>query len=387
MNPLKIILIVMAGAIVLPWDVSLIPGPVPRLNLQTENTQPLDEPGYTRESIMFPSIEPGIQLEAWVYKPKQPVASPPPVVVMGHGLGAQKDMGLHNYASRFANAGLAVFVFDYRSFGGSDGEPRNWISPRRHLQDWRAALGHVQGPLAAGGAVDGGAVAVWGTSFGGGHALVMAGEQKDGVKAVVAQVPFLDGKVTLQRNYETRGLLTLLRGATAGIHDLVRTTLGHPGAYMPIAGRPGSNALMQLDDYELESYFSKHPKVYQGGWRNQARAVFALEASSYRPIASVANITAPVLYVTATKDALCPQDVIARAVQATRNAVQLVMDCTHFDVYRGAELEEVAAEEERFLLQHLAPSGGGGGARGGGGGDAGGGGGAAGGAAEGHEEL
>lgn len=49
----------------------------------------------------------------------------------------------------------------------------------------------------------------------------------------------------------------------AGIHDFIRMSLGLPAAYVPIAGRLGSNALMQLDDYEYESYFSKHPKVYQ----------------------------------------------------------------------------------------------------------------------------
>lgn len=39
---------------------------------------------------------------------------------------------------------LVLQVFDYRTFGGSDGEPRQWVSPRRHLQDWRAAVRFVQ---------------------------------------------------------------------------------------------------------------------------------------------------------------------------------------------------------------------------------------------------
>lgn len=52
-------------------------------------------------------------------------------------------MGLHPYAEAFVAAGLAVFVFDYRTFGGSDGLPRQWGSWRRYLQDWEAALRHV----------------------------------------------------------------------------------------------------------------------------------------------------------------------------------------------------------------------------------------------------
>jgi len=130
--------------------------------------------------------------------------------------GAQKDMGLHQYASRFAAAGIAAFVIDYRTFGGSDGEPRNWISPKRHLQDWRSAIAYVKETLAADGVVDGGKLGLWGTSYGGGHALVMAGELRDNVSAVVAQVPFLDGKEALQRVYKAKGLVALLRRAAAG---------------------------------------------------------------------------------------------------------------------------------------------------------------------------
>lgn len=84
MHPVIAILMVMAAVVILPWDVSLLPGPIPRINLQTENTQPLDEPEYTREILKFPSAD--ADCEAWLYRPKQPVLNPPPVVVMGHGL-------------------------------------------------------------------------------------------------------------------------------------------------------------------------------------------------------------------------------------------------------------------------------------------------------------
>ena len=43
-------------------------------------------------------------------------------------------MGLHPYAEQFAQAGMAVLVFDYRGFGGSDGEPRHHISWMKHLE-------------------------------------------------------------------------------------------------------------------------------------------------------------------------------------------------------------------------------------------------------------
>lgn len=100
--------------------------------------------------------------------------------------GAQKDFGLAAYGERFAAGGLASFIFDYRTFGGSEGEPRHWVSPKRHLQDWQSAYDYVTGQL--GGAVDTSKVLLWGTSFGGGHALVTAAKLKENVTAVVAQV-------------------------------------------------------------------------------------------------------------------------------------------------------------------------------------------------------
>ena len=59
-------------------------------------------------------------------------------------------MALHGFADRFASNGLAAVIFDYRTFGGSDGEPRHWVSPKRHLEDWTSTIHHVQVRLAAG---------------------------------------------------------------------------------------------------------------------------------------------------------------------------------------------------------------------------------------------
>lgn len=42
-----------------------------------------------------------------------------------------QDMGLANYAEYFAERGIASLVFDYRTFGGSDGMPRNLVDPWR----------------------------------------------------------------------------------------------------------------------------------------------------------------------------------------------------------------------------------------------------------------
>jgi len=38
----------------------------------------------------------------------------PPLLLMSHGIGAQKDMGLDMYAVRFVESGIATLVVDYR---------------------------------------------------------------------------------------------------------------------------------------------------------------------------------------------------------------------------------------------------------------------------------
>ncbi len=93
-----------------------------------------------------------------------------PCVVMGHGFGGTRDAGLAPYARRFAAAGFHVIVFDYRHFGASDGEPRQLISIEKQLQDWAAAAAFAREIRG----VDAARVALWGTSFSGGHVITAA---------------------------------------------------------------------------------------------------------------------------------------------------------------------------------------------------------------------
>src|SRR3954453_804095 len=55
---------------------------------------------------------------AWLFRPDG-AAEPVPCVVMAHGLSLTRHEALSLYAERFAAAGLAVLVFDYRPFGDS----------------------------------------------------------------------------------------------------------------------------------------------------------------------------------------------------------------------------------------------------------------------------
>lgn len=110
----------------------------------------------------------GTKCAARVYRPTA-TNQPSPVVVMAHGFGAVRALRLYAYAERFAAAGYAVVVFDYRSFGESEGEPRQVLDIAMQHEDWRAALRFARSLEG----IDHTRVVAWGTSFSGGHVITV----------------------------------------------------------------------------------------------------------------------------------------------------------------------------------------------------------------------
>jgi len=118
-----------------------------------------------------------------LYLPDGAAASP--LVIMAHGFGGERTFRLPAYAEHFARNGIAVLLFDYRTFGDSEGEPRNLVDPDWHIADWKAAIAHARTIPD----IDKERIALWGTSYSGGHCVVCAA-QDAALSAIVVQVPF-----------------------------------------------------------------------------------------------------------------------------------------------------------------------------------------------------
>jgi len=395
----------LAAAIAAPWDRGVDLTPLVHDASPSASSASLDVPAYARTTVHFPlnggAIGGGrfgrqpprlfatpvtwpIPLpsetgEAWLYLPKGlPANTKPPVLIMGHGIGGQKEMGLHSFAAAFAEKGIACFVLDYRCFGGSTGEPRNWASPSRHVADFVAAARWVKANLGA--SVDTARAALWGSSLAGGHAIAAAAVLGDEVAAVVSQVPHLSGRAASRASLAARGPAGVARLARAGLHDVARSLAGLGPAYVTLAGRKGDLAFMQLEyeeererggataspsspshtpsrpphsEAELAEYFSKHPAVYQGGWQNRIRARFALDIARYSPGDALPAVTAPVLMIVATRDTQCPPGV-ARELAGKNKGVTLVeIEAAHFEVYRGDAHAAAVAAEAGWLAKTL----------------------------------
>lgn len=138
-----------------------------------------------REDVAF-DADGGVTLRGWLFLPDGP--GPHPAITMAHGYAGVRDHGLEPFARAFAEAGFVVLLHDHRNFGASDGLPRQDIEPWRQIADWRRAISYLESRPET----DAGRIGLWGTSYAGGHAIVLGATDRR-LRAVVSQVPTISG--------------------------------------------------------------------------------------------------------------------------------------------------------------------------------------------------
>lgn len=300
-------------------------------------------PGVTRQDVSFRSGD--VRCAAWVYRPAGAGSSPTrPVVVMAHGFGGLRWLRLTAFAERFAAAGYAVVLFDYRSFGDSDGTPRRVLRIRRQHEDYRAAVAFARSLPG----VDPERVVLWGTSLSGGHVLAVAADDER-VAGVVAQVPHVSGPASALR---LNPLLSLRLGVRAGL-DLALAAVGRGPHYVASIGAPGSAAILQSPDADP-------------GWRRMAAespdavehdpvvaARVALAMPFYSPGRGARRIACPVLVQVATDDVVTPPGAARRVAARIPDARLREYPGGHFDPYVGDRFDQVVADQVAFLTERV----------------------------------
>jgi dienelactone hydrolase len=292
---------------------------------------------FTREDSAF--LSQGTRCAGWLYQPEG--ASKPPIVVMAHGFGAERTFGLPAYAERFLGRGMAAFLFDYRNFGDSEGEPRNLVSNHRHIKDWEAAVAHVRGLPD----IDKERIALWGSSYSGGHVIVTAANDPD-IAAIVSQVPFVDGLTTALKFSPVH----VLKAVVAGLRDVASMITGGEPYCVPVVGDPDTFALMNTPD-SLPGFMAILPE--DSDWKNQCPARISLELTLYRPVAYARKVRCPALVILAEKDSLINPKAVERTASRMREVTLVHMDIGHFDVYVGDMFEKAVKIETDFLARHL----------------------------------
>jgi dienelactone hydrolase len=291
----------------------------------------------TRHDVTFSSGD--STCAGWIHLPDG--VDRPPVVVLGHGLGATREMGLNAYAERFARAGIAALSFTYRHFGDSGGQPRQLLSIRRQLADWDAALDYVRGRSD----IDPGKVAVWGSSFGGGHAITVASRHPE-LRAAVAQCPFTDGLASAR----ALGLRSTAKALPSVVRDFIATARGRAPVTIALAAAPGELALMNAPG-ALAGTLALVPAGTT--FVNEVAARVLPTITTYRPGRSVKRVRPPILFCVTNEDSVTPAaETLAYARTAPLGEVKRY-DADHFDIYLGEPFEAVVADQVEFLTRHL----------------------------------
>jgi pimeloyl-ACP methyl ester carboxylesterase len=296
--------------------------------------------------VRFPSSGLHCVGDLWVpHRGAQTGAPTPPwpVVVMAHGIGAERGWGLAAFAARFASAGIAALVFDYRHLGESPGEPRRLVSPARQRADYEAALAFVRGDPRL--AED--RIGLWGTSFSGGHVLALAAERPPGVRAVVSQIPFVSGLAsTLAFPFRYQ-----LPAALLGALDAAGALVGASPRTVPVVRERGLALLASPDSQS--GYLALMSEGAPPPAPVPAR-VF-LEVLRYHPGRHAERIEVPVLLVGALDDAICPLGATRKVASRIPDARLVEVPGGHFDLYGGSAFEDVVELETAFLVEHLRP--------------------------------
>lgn len=279
-----------------------------------------------RREVTFGSN--GERCAAWLYPAD---ASPAPIVVMAHGLSGTRRDRLGPFAERFSQAGIAALVFDHRGFGDSGGEP-DLFDPSRQLEDWRAAIAYAR-ELPG---IDPARVATFGSSFGGGNALLAAAEDP-AVAAAISQVPYLDRSQSFRAS--RRVIARMMLAAALGRH-------------LPAVGQPGEPAFISAPHAE-EGWRRVVAMGEDSRWRNRVSARWLL-GRPYRASSAAAGLHCPWLVCVAGSDRVArPGVAIAAANRAPLGELRIYTGIDHFDIYDGPEHEAVAAAEVEFLRRHL----------------------------------
>ncbi|EMB9891682.1 alpha/beta hydrolase [Acinetobacter baumannii] len=292
---------------------------------------------YTVEPLYVPCDQEMIAADFYIPKTNNKSA----VIIMAHGFAGLRQFKLIQYAQRFAQAGYAVILFDYRYWGGSTGKPREMISINSQLEDWKTMIQYASTCKF----IDNRRIVLWGTSLSGGYALSLASELKN-IQAIMVQIPYVDGA-------ETAKLYPLQRYPQAlklSSQDYMGSKMGLNPKRLPVVDQYKLCFMPTADSYY--GYLSiVNPDYY---WSGEVPARVFFNLMRYRPIQLVRQINIPVLFIAAQHDSLIP---IESSREAATNIAPFVSyhewDMKHFDIHHGSWFEKAVTTQLEFLHQHI----------------------------------
>jgi uncharacterized protein len=288
-------------------------------------------------------VEGNVALRGWLFVPDMP--GPRPAITMAHGYAGIREHGLDRFARVFADAGFVVLVHDHRGFGASDGQPRFDVDPWRQIADWRYAISFLESRPA----VDADRIGLWGTSYAGGHALVLGATDRR-IKAVVAQVPTISGYEQSLRRVAPDQVAAL---EASFVVDDRRQFAGEP---------PATQLIVSADPATPAAYHSQEAVAFYNQpvpegvvWENKVTVRSTRAARMYEPGQWVSRVSpTPLLMIVGLTDTVTLTETGLAAYERALAPKKLVtIPGGHFDAYLG-DFQTTSGAARDWFVEHLA---------------------------------
>ena len=292
-----------------------------------------------REKVRF--VSGGTECAAWYYP-----GTNGGCVIMTGGFAVTKEPGTDLFAKRFNDAGFAVLAFDYRRLGESGGQPRQVQRVKEQLADWAAAIAHAS-TLPG---VDPARLAIWSFSASGGHVFRLAARHQE-LAAAIAQTPNADGLAAARNAARHQKPLAMLRFTGRGILDAAGALAGRPPRLVPLAGAPGTVALLTTPD-ALDGARALNPDDRYPDWQPEVAARSALRLGFYRPGREAFRVRCPLLVLVCDQDQSALAGPAVRAANRAPRGELFRMPGGHYAPFLDGHEQAVEAELS-FLRRHL----------------------------------
>lgn len=288
---------------------------------------------FVRRDVRFGARD-GTRLGGWLYLTER-TERPSPCVIMSHGFTALIEHGIAPHAEALAAAGFSVLVYDHRGYGRSEGEPRRETDPFRQMHDMRDAVTYATTLHE----VDETRIGAWGSSYSGGHVLVLGAVDRR-VKCVVSLVPHVSGSELIHR----------LAGE-ANLQVRYARTNAARKAEMSGAGiqyQPHTAAQETLD------WFAEVDAA--GLWKNEVSTISHDMVMEYEPGDYIHRIApTPLLMIVTDRDTRCGTELQLEAYSRARHPKRLLMiRGGHYDVY-SKRFDQVSGAAREWFSEHLRP--------------------------------
>ena len=271
------------------------------------------------------------QIQADIYTPAHTAKA---TIVMAHGLGGEKSVGLGEFAEFYQQLGFQVCAFDHRGFGQSTGKVKNLVDKNSQLKDWNAVIDYLK----THNDLTDSDLILCGYSFSRAHVLTLASTAR--YKAVISNFPHVDGLASLIL-YPKKFLL----GSTwHALQDLAYAPFGKVKT-MPVVAQDRFAILAGDDCYD--GYHSIIPEDVT--WDNAVPARIVATIGLYRPTTIVHKIQSPTLVIGAEKDTLIPIKATRKLAQKISNGQYHEQQCGHFDLFHEPHKSHILALHRAFL--------------------------------------